>query len=142
MGRLIGGVLAAVLLLLSVVFGQIYLHNVLTNIAQRADAACVLLAEKKEAEGEEAIRSLVTAFEEKKKVLLLFLNDARIHELHRSALRSLRLAEIGEFSPALEALSDFAAAVRELSDTHHPTAENILKVMNLSEFRLDKPRRL
>ena len=32
----------------------------------------------------------------------------------------------GDLSPALEALSDLAATLRELAETHRPTWENIL----------------
>ena len=139
MGRMACVALAAVILLSSVIFGQKYLHDVLTDIAESADRVCVFLAENKGLEGEAALQALLHDFERHKKVLLLFLNDVRVHELHRSVTRSLRLVEVRDFSPALEAMSDFAASLRELADTHHPTAENVLKVMNLSQFHLDKP---
>ena len=59
MGRMACVVLAAVILLSSVIFGQKYLHDVLTDIAESADRVCVFLAENKGLEGEAALQSLL-----------------------------------------------------------------------------------
>lgn len=128
MGRLIGALVGMAVLLSGVIFGQITLHNIATDLADNADAVCLLFSEKNEKDGIVELEKLAKLFDRRKKVLLLFLNDARVHELHRSVTRSLRLAKTQEWSPALEALSDFAAAMRELAETHHPTTENILKI--------------
>ncbi|MBO5221305.1 MAG: DUF4363 family protein [Clostridia bacterium] len=118
----------AVILLIGVISGQILLHNISTDLADSAEEICILIGEEQTEVGGERLKALSDHFFQHKKLLLLFLNDSRIHEIQRSLARAQRLAEDGDWSPALEALSDFSTALRELAETHHPTWENVLKI--------------
>ena len=135
MGRMIGAAAVAVLLIFLVFFGQQYLHGIATDLADFADGMSELLSDEKGDEGVCSLATLEERFLQKKPWLLFFWNDTRIHEVQRALSRARRLAEEGDWSPALEALSDFSASLRELAATYRPTAENILKFMNLSDFR-------
>ena len=115
----------AALLIFSVIFSQVLLEKSATDLANSADAICELLGAEKTDEGTDKLELLIRKFHSKKWVFLVFVNDLRIYELNRSLSRAQELAKEGEWSPALEALSDFASVLREVSETHRPTVTNI-----------------
>lgn len=115
------------LLLLFVTVGQVCLGNVADALALRADEVCDVLSQEDRAEeGMELLGSFISEFEHRRPFLGIFVNDARIHEIQRALSRAEQLAETGDVSPALEALTDLSRALKELSETHRPTWENIL----------------
>lgn len=123
--RFIAALSAAVLLVGFVVVGQSCLGKVAKKLAEDSEGVCAAFSEDKTEEGKKLLKDLREDFESSKGFLLLFVNDARIHEIGRALSRAERLSEDGDLSPALEALSDLAATLRELSETHRPTWENV-----------------
>lgn len=123
--RFFAALTAAILLVGFVVVGQTCLGKVSKGLAEDSDAVCTAFSEEKTEEGKALLKDLRREFESSKGFLLLFVNDTRVHEICRALSRAERLSEEGDFSPALEALSDLAATLRELSETHRPMWENI-----------------
>lgn len=125
--RFLSALGVAVALLFFVSVGQISLGRVAEDLAGQADEVCdVLSEESREEEGLELLDELISDFEHHRPFLGVFVNDARIHEIQRALSRADQLAKEGDVSPALEALSDLSRTLKELSETHRPTWENIL----------------
>lgn len=125
--RFFCAVAAAVILVFFVFVGQTALCRTATGLADEADEVCRALSEDSRAnEGLERLSGLIRRFSGLRPFLAAFANDARIHEIDRALSRAEELGREGDFSPALEALSDLAATLRELAETHRPTWENIL----------------
>ncbi len=123
--RLVAALAVAVLLIFGVIGGQTALRHVASDLADDADEVCSALAEDRSEEGMEQLQSLIHLFERRKRFLLIFVNDMKVHEIGRALSRAQQLGEEGDASPALEALSDLSASLRELSETYLPTWENI-----------------
>ncbi len=118
---------AAVLLVFFVFVGQTALCRTATGLADEADEICRALSDDTRAEeGLERLSGLIRRFSDRRPLLAVFANDSRIHEIDRALSRAEELGREGDLSPALEALSDLAATLRELAETHRPTWENIL----------------
>lgn len=127
MSRLLAAVSVAVVLIFFVTVAQISLGRTAENLAEQADNACNALSEEgREPEGLRLLDALISDFEKHRPFLGIFVNDARIHEIQRALFRAEQLAEEGDVSPALEALTDLSKSLKELSETHKPTWENIL----------------
>ena len=117
----------ATVLILFVAVGQICLEQVSDALSSQADDVCDLLSQKgREQEGMELLDAFVSEFEHRRPFLGIFVNDARIHEIQRALSRAKRLGEMGDISPAMEALTDISRSMKELSETHRPTWGNIL----------------
>ena len=123
--RLILTACVAVLLLIFVILSQVFLEQVATDLVDSAEEICELLRTEDTEEGEKRLADLLRRFRSDKGMLFLLVNDQRVYELNRSLLRAQTLAEEGEWSPSLEALSDFVSVLREISQTHRPTLTNI-----------------
>ena len=117
----------ASVLILFVVVGQTCLEKVADALVLQADKVCDVLAQEgKEQEGMELLDAFIDEFEHRRPFLGIFVNDARIHEIQRALSRAKQLGETGDVSPVLEALTDLSRTLKELSETHRPTWENIL----------------
>lgn len=117
----------ASVLILFVVVGQTCLEQVANALSSEADEVCDILSqEEKMAEGMKLLDDFIDEFERRRPVLGIFVNDARIHEIQRALSRAKQLGETGDVSPVLEALTDLSRTLKELSETHRPTWENIL----------------
>ena len=123
--RLILTVCVAAALLIFVILSQAFLEQVATDLVDSAEEICELLRREDTEEGEMRLADLLRRFRSDKGMLFLLVNDQRVYELNRSLLRAQTLAEEGEWSPSLEALSDFVSVLREISQTHRPTLTNI-----------------
>ena len=123
--RFIAALAVAAVLIFAVFLGQVKLYRTASDLADRADAICALLGDERLEEGQRELTTLFQSFSGKKTFFLFFVNDARFHEILRSLERACRLVEENDPSPALEALSDFSSALREVSRTHVPTLGNI-----------------
>jgi len=115
-------------LVTGVIQGQCMLNRIATNLAEEAETVCRSFEKEDLVGGREKLEALTGRYAECRQVLLIFLNDVRVYEIGRSLQRARRLAEAEDLSPAMEALSDFACALRELTETHLPNWENILKI--------------
>lgn len=125
--RLIAALVAAAGLLFFVFFTQSSLSRVCGNLAKEADAVMELLSDQStQDEGMNRLRALSEDFEKCRPFLGIFVNDGRIHEVQRALSRGQKLGEEGDVSPVLEALADLSRTLKELSETHRPTWENIL----------------
>ncbi len=117
----------AAILVLFVFFGQYSLQKVCEDLSGRADRVSDVLSEEStQAEGMELLKELTKELERRRPFLGVFVNDARIHEIQRALSRAEQLGEEGDISPVLEALADLSKTLKELSETHRPTWENIL----------------
>ena len=123
--RLIWTACAALVLLVFVISSQLFLERVATNLVDSAEEICGLLATESTEEGERKLEDLLRRFRNDKWVFFIFVNDVRVYELNRSLTRAQALAEEGEWSPSLEALSDFVSVLREIGQTHRPNLTNI-----------------
>ena len=123
--RLIWTACAALVLLVFVISSQLFLERVATNLVDSAEEICGLLATESTEEGERKLEDLLRRFRNDKWVFFIFVNDDRVYELNRSLTRAQALAEEGEWSPSLEALSDFVSVLREIAQTHRPNLTNI-----------------
>lgn len=127
MGRFIAAISAAVLLVSFVFFGQSRLAKTTGELAEKAETVCdALSSEDSQQEGLRMLEEFISDFSRHKPLISVFVNDARIHEIQRALSRAQELSEEGDMSPVLEALSDLAKTLRELSETHRPNWENIL----------------
>ena len=127
MSRFFSALAVAVLLIFFVTVGQISLGKTAEDLAQQTDEVCDALSdETKKEDGLRLLDELISEFDRRRPVLGIFVNDARIHEIQRGLSRAKQLGEEGDVSPVLEALSDLSKTLKELSETHRPTWENIL----------------
>lgn len=127
MSRFFSAMAVAVFLISFVTVGQISLGRTAEDLAKQADAVCDALSEEnKKEDGLRLLDELIAEFDRRRPILGVFVNDARIHEIQRGLSRAKQLAEEGDVSPVLEALSDLSKTLKELSETHRPTWENIL----------------
>ncbi len=127
MSRLLSALAVATLLIFFVTVGQISLGRTAEDLAKQTDEVCDALSdETKKEDGLRLLDELISDFDRGRPVLGIFVNDARIHEIQRGLFRAKQLAEEGDVSPVLEALSDLSKTLKELSETHRPTWENIL----------------
>lgn len=125
--RFLSAVGIAVALVTFVSVSQTCLSRTSENLAKQADEVCIVLSEEGgEEEGMSLLEALISDFEHCRPFLGIFVNDARIHEIQRALSRAQQLAGEGDVSPALEALTDLSRTLKELSETHRPTWENIL----------------
>lgn len=127
MSRFFSALAVAVFLISFVTVGQVSLGRTAEDLAKQADEVCDALSdENKKEDGLRLLDELISEFDRRRPVLGVFVNDARIHEIQRGLSRAKQLAEEGDVSPVLEALSDLSKTLKELSETHRPTWENIL----------------
>ncbi len=125
--RFLWTMVVAALLIFFVAVGQTCLEKVADALSLQADEVCdVLSQEEKMAEGMKLLDDFIDEFENRRPFLGIFVNDARIHEIQRALSRAKQLGETGDVSPVLEALSDLSRTLKELSETHRPTWENVL----------------
>ncbi|MBO5248732.1 MAG: DUF4363 family protein [Clostridia bacterium] len=125
--RFLSAIGVAVALVTFVSVSQICLSRTSKDLAEQADEVCSVLSEEgREEEGLRLLEALISDFEHRRPFLGIFVNDARIHEIQRALSRAQQLAGEGDVSPALEALTDLSKTLKELSETHRPTWENVL----------------
>ncbi len=125
--RFISALTVALLLISFVTVGQISLGRTAEDLATQADAVCDALSDETTmGEGLRLLDELIAEFDRRRPILGVFVNDARIHEIQRGLSRAKELAEEGDVSPVLEALTDLSKTLKELSETHRATWENIL----------------
>ncbi len=125
--RFLSAMAVAVALVFFVSVGQNSLAEVAEDLAAQADKVCQALSEDMtEQQGLNLLEDLISDFNRRRPFLGIFVNDARIHEIQRALSRAQQLAGEGDASPALEALTDLSKTLKELSETHRPTWENIL----------------
>ena len=125
--RVLAAVTVAFALVFFVFFCQSSLGRICTDLAEKADRAGeVLSSESTLKEGMELLEELSREFEQHRPFLGVFVNDGQIHEIQRALSRAKQLGEEGDVSPVLEALADLSKTLKELSETHRPTWENIL----------------
>ncbi len=118
---------ATVVLLIFVFAAQASLSRICEDLAAEADRVEAILSEEStQGEGLERLNALSEEFDRRRPFLGIFVNDARIHEIQRAFSRAKQLGEEGDVSPALEALTDLSKTLKELSETHRPSWENIL----------------
>ncbi|MBO5213442.1 MAG: DUF4363 family protein [Clostridia bacterium] len=125
--RFISALTVALLLISFVTVGQISLGRTAEDLATQADTVCDALSDETTmGEGLRLLDELISEFDRRRPILGVFVNDARIHEIQRGLSRAKELTEEGDVSPALEALTDLSKTLKELSETHRATWENIL----------------
>ena len=125
--RLLSALSVFAVLILFITVCQISLGRFSEELAVQTDKICDALSEPgREEEGIRLLDHLISDFESHRPFFGVFVNDARIHEIQRALSRAKQLANTGDFSPALEALTDLSKTLKELSETHRPTWENIL----------------
>ena len=125
--RFISALTVALLLISFVTVGQISLGRTAEDLATQADTVCDALSDETTmGEGLRLLDELISEFDRRRPILCVFVNDARIHEIQRGLSRAKELTEEGDVSPALEALTDLSKTLKELSETHRATWENIL----------------
>lgn len=117
----------AAILIIFVFTGQNVLTETTESLAEQTDEVCEILSDDtRQEEGMRLLRSLIEEFDRRSHFLGVFVNDTRIHEIQRAMNRARQLAETGDSSPALEALSDVSKTLKEMAETHRPTWDNIL----------------
>ena len=125
--RVLAAVTVAFALVFFVFFGQASLSRVCGDLAKEADGVSEALSDQTtQDEGLNRLRVLSEHFEQHRPFLGIFVNDGQIHEIQRALSRAKQLGEEGDVSPVLEALAVLSKTLKELSETHRPTWENIL----------------
>ena len=144
MKRLIAALTVFVFMCVFIFLAQSGLARISEDLAEKADEVCAALSSEQTApEGMVLLEELELEFERRRPILGIFVSDVRIHELQRALSRAKKLGKAGDYSPSLEALTDLSRTLRELSETHRPSWENILsfpRFVNLmSQMNLDNP---